>query len=481
MKTQSIKKNYILNTLYQILTLFTPLITAPYIARVLHSEGVGDYSFTVSVVAVFSLFAVLGTSVYGQRAVAQKRDNKDELSRTFWEIEILSILSTLVTFAAWVVFIFLSSPEYKFLYILLSIELISCAFDISWLFAGLEQFSSIVIRNTVVKLIGVLLLFILVKNEQDLWKYIAILSGSKFIGNISMWFVMPRYISRVKFSELKIWPHFKETVAYFIPTIAASVYSYIDKVMIGIFTSDSSENGYYEEAMRIIRLSHTVIVSLNTVMSARMSYLFAENRTDEIKEKLEKALAFILTLGTPMVFGIIAISSNFVPWFFGDGFDKVTILMVFASPLIVILSLHNFLSAQYLVPSGQRTRSTKGVLVGAGVNFCLNLILIPLLQSIGAVIATIIAEMSILIVYFFMSKEYIQVKLVWKYLPKQLIASALMAAVAALIGIGADGSVWITIAQVAAGGLVYVAALYIMKEKFFIQLMQSFLRKIKKR
>ena len=477
MKTQSIKINYILNTAYQILTLITPLITAPYISRVLGAEGVGIYSYTTSVVAFFTMFAVLGTTTYGQRAVAQCRDDRKKLSKCFWEIEVLSIFSTLFCTLAWIGFIIVN-PDNKIYFLILTIDLVAVAFDIIWFYSGLEQFKFIVFRNAAIKIISIVCLFLFVKQRDQVWVYLIILSLGKFVGNVSMWIPLRKFVDGVRISEMNILPHFLETMAYFVPTAAASIYTYLDKVMIGAFTRTPVENGYYEQAQKIIKMGYTVLISLNTVMSARMSYLFALDKKEEIQQKLEKALAFIMTLGMPFVFGISGIAYNFVPWFFGDEFDKVAILMILSSPLILIMSVHNFLSAQYLVPSGQRVRSTKGVITGAVVNLVLNSLLIPRFQSVGAVVATLFAETSICVVYFYMSKEYVPVRLLFKYLPKQLIAAAAMLACVLLIGKGHSGSIMVTAAQIAAGVIIYLFMLYIMRDSFTIGMIRQMKEKI---
>ena len=465
---QSIKKNYLLNTAYQILTLITPLITAPYVSRILGANGVGIYSYTTSVVAVFSLLACLGTTTYGQRAIAQCRDNKLIRSKVFFEIEILSIISTIICCFLWLCFIAISK-EYKLYFFILSFDLISVALDISWFFSGLEQFAHIVYRNFFVKFCGIALIFLFVKSAEDLDIYIFILVVTKVLGNLSMWLALPKFIMIVPCKKLELLSHFKETLAYFIPTIAAAIYTYIDKIMIGAFTNTSVENGFYEQSYKIINMAYSIVISMNTVMSARMSYLFFCKNEKEIRLKLENALAFILTLGIALSFGIAGIANNFVPWFFGEGYDKVSTLMAISSPLVVILSLHNFLSAQYLIPSGQRVRSTKGVIIGACVNFICNLILIPKFQSEGAIIASLIAETTICGIYFYMSKEYVPISLLFKYIPKQLFSALIMLFVVVWGGHRHQGSVIVTLFQIVFGAFVYAFMLYVLKERFFME------------
>lgn len=479
MRKQSIKKNYILNTIYQILALLTPLITAPYISKTLGATGVGIYSYTTSVEAFFSLFAILGTSVYGQREIAQCREDKHTLSKTFWEIELLSILCTVVCTGLWLVFI-QTEKEYSIYFLILTMDLLSAGLDITWFYSGLENFSFIVIRNVIIKIVNIISIFLLVKTKNDVWIYMAILSVGNLLGKLSLWFPIRKLIEKVPLSSLDVRQHIKETLVYFIPTIASSVYTYLDKIMIEKFTGSTVENGYYEQANKIIKMSYSCIISLNTVMSSRMSYLFSIEKTEEIKQKLEKALAFIVTFSIALVLGICSISFNFVPWFFGDEFIKVGFLLILGSPLILILAMHNFLAAQYLIPSGQRVRSTIGVLTGMCVNFLLNLLLIPRFKSAGALIATLASETSICVVYLYMSRKFVPFTMVLCYIPKQLFAGVVMFAVCTTIGWGHSGSVIITIAQIFSGCIVYMAVLFILKEKFILNVTKDIYMRIKR-
>ena len=478
MKQQSIKKNYILNTAYQVLTLIAPLITAPYLSRVFGPEGVGVYSYTNSIATFVALFAVLGTATYGQRQIAQCRNDRYEYSKTFWEIEGLAVLTTMAYIAMWLLFS-RTVDRYNLYFYLLTFQVAGAGLNITWFYAGLENFSLIVLRNAVVKIVTVILLFALVQKKSDLYIYIGLMAVSIFVGNISMWIPLRKFVDGIPFKDLRIHQHFRETIVYFIPTIASSVYTYLDKTMIGIFTEGSAENGFYEQAHRIIIMAYTVVISLNTVMASRISYLFAIKNTEEIKNKLDKALAFILTISIPLTFGIAGISDNFVAWFFGPGFDKVALLLKCNCPLVVILSLHNFLAAQYLIPCGYRARSTKGVLAGSAINFLCNLALIPRFQSVGAVIASLIAESLICAIYSYMSKEYVQIKMYLKYLPLRLVAGIIMFIIIFALGKAQFiTGIVLTGLQVLVGVIIYFGVLIIMKDKFIIQCLKSVMKKL---
>ena len=241
----SIKKNYIYNTIYQVLSLITPLITAPYISRVLGSNGVGIYSYTNSIVTYFTLFAALGTASYGQREIAMHRDDPETSSKLFWEIEILSLTTTAVSLIVWIAWIFIST-QYTAIYSVLTLSVLAVAFDISWYFGGFEKFKYIVIRNTLVKITGIILLFLFVKKETDIFLYVGIMAATGLIGNISMWTYLPKLLAKVEFKTLHPFKiHLKQTFAYFIPTVATSVYTVLDKTMIGAITNLNNLPSFY--------------------------------------------------------------------------------------------------------------------------------------------------------------------------------------------------------------------------------------------
>lgn len=464
MRQPSIKKNVVFNTLYQIITLITPLITAPYISRVLEAEGIGIYSFTNSIVTYFTLVAALGTASYGQREIAMHRNDFQECSKRFWEIEILSIFTTCIAMFAWIIWI-VCSNQYSVYYGVLTISIIAVAFDISWFYAGFEKFQYIVIRNAIVKLFGIILIFLLVKKKDDILVYIGIMSVTGFLGNVSMWTYLPRMIEKVNFSSLHPFKnHLRQTVAYFIPTIATSVYTVLDKTMIGVITSSESQNGYYEQATKIIRMFESVLFSLNTVMSARQSFLFSEGKIDEIKEKINKSFEFLFAIAIPFIFGLVAIANNFVNWFFGKGYEPVVKVLYFMSLLPLIICISNILGSQYLTPSGQRTRSTKGIMMGALTNLILNSILIPLYGAIGATIASIFAELVISIIYMKMSRECIGWSQIFRISIKKIIAAVIMFAIIYVIGKRLTDTIWATVIQIVVGIVIYTLTLVLLRD-----------------
>lgn len=196
---KSVTKNYIYNLIYQILVLILPLITAPYISRVLGAENIGIYSYTLSISAYFILFGSLGIALYGQREIAYKQKSRYKRSRAFWEILILRTITMAISLLIFY-FTFATSTQYQIYYKILMLEIVGNCFDISWFFQGMEDFKKTVTRNTIVKLISIICIFSFVKTREDLPIYFIIYVLSILIGNLSLWVYLPKFVKKYQLS-----------------------------------------------------------------------------------------------------------------------------------------------------------------------------------------------------------------------------------------------------------------------------------------
>ena len=472
MSQPSLKKNYIYRVIYDIFALVTPFITTPYVSRVLGADGVGTYSYVYSIVSFFMIFAALGTVTYGTREIAQHRDDKQKASKLFWEIETMTILTSTICLVVFVIMALFTS-DYKYYFFAVSPFLLATLFDISWFFTGYEKINTIVIRNMSCRIAGIILLFTCVRKKEDLIIYMIINSCVQLVGNLSMWAKLPTMLVKVKIKTLQIFPHFKNTLIYFIPTIATSIYAILDKTLIGFITKDPYQNGYYEQASKMIVIVETIVfISINSIMSARMSYLFAEKRIGEIKEKLNKAVNFIFLLGCGCMFGLAGIARIFVPVFFGDEFQPVVTLLYLMTPLIIVVSISYCLANQYYIPDGRIKQSTKFIIIGAAVNLVLNLILIPKFGAYGATVATLIDEILITILYLRFCNGFLKIKQLGKYLYKRLFAGAIMCACVYALGkvIIIHYAILVGI-QTVAGVIIYFLILLLWRDEMLIELL----------
>lgn len=313
MKKDSVKVNFIYNLIYNIINIIVPLLTAPYTSRVLGAANIGIYSYTYSIVSSMILFGALGTATYGQREIAAAGDDIEKRSRLFWEIWILKAIATIVIFIFFLPYAI--TTKYCLYYLLQIPFFVAAILDISYLFQGLEKFKYIAIRNSLVRIVGIILLFLLVKNQNDLWIYLLIIGVSQMLGNVSMWPYLRGNLCGVKLSVKGVTHHFKEVLIYFIPSVTYQIYAVLDKAMLGWLVGSEYENGYYEQAHKIINMVVNIISAYTIVMRSRMSVLFAKNAREEIHNKMVTSYNFIAFLVFPMTFGLAAVASGMVPWF----------------------------------------------------------------------------------------------------------------------------------------------------------------------
>lgn len=396
-KKISIKVNFIYSVIYQMLLILLPLITSPYVSRVLSSEGIGIYSYTYSIANCFALFGMLGISNHGNRTIAACRDNKKKMSKKFFNIWTLQISMTLLVVILYSLYVLLiSNIEYR-LALWIQLLTICCSFcDISWFFFGIEKFKITITRNLIIKSVSTVLVFILVKNKDDLWIYTLIISGGMLFSNLALIPFLKKEIIYTKPELKEIILHIKPILVLFIPVLAVTLYKRIDKIMLGSM-STMSYIGFYENAEKIINIPMGIITALGTVMMPRMSYLIQVG--DNIKQKyyLKVSSEFTFCMSSALAFGIASISKEFAPFFFGKEFEYVGILIQILSCTTIFISLANVIRSQYLIPMHKDKIYILSVWIGAIVNIVLNCFLIPKFQVLGAAYATAIAEAIVLL------------------------------------------------------------------------------------
>lgn len=472
---QSVTKNYIYNLLYQILVLILPLITTPYISRVLGAENIGIYSYTISIATYFVLFGSLGIALYGQREIAYNQKNKKKYSVIFREIVILRIITMSISVLIFY-FIFVNGNQYQIYYKILTLEIIGNCIDISWFFQGLEEFKKTVTRNIIIKLISVLCIFIFIKNQNDLYLYFLIYVFSTLIGNGSLWLYLPKFLGKVELKELNIFRHLKPTISLFIPQIAIQIYTLLDRTMVGAIISDKSEVGYYDQGQKIVKMLLAVITSMGTVMLPRIANTFATGDRNMVKNYMNKSFNLVFALAFPLIFGIIAVSKAFVPVFFGPGYDKVAILMSVISPIILLIGISNVTGTQYLLPTKRQKEYTISVFCGAIINFIMNICLIWNYGAIGASIGTVIAELTVTLVQIHFVKNDFDFKEIFKSAKNYLFSSLIMFIICLFIETKIKSNLVSTISQVGVGIIIYIIILLLLKDKFVIEIINKFIK-----
>ncbi|WP_024615537.1 flippase [Clostridium sp. Ade.TY] len=473
-------KNYLYNLMYQIISIILPIITIPYVSRILGPSGLGEYALTSTYAQYFVLFGMIGLSMYCGREIAYVRDDKNKLSRTFWELNILRFITMGITIVIYLImFCFVIKTSNRLLLIVQSTILFSCLFDISWLFVGIEDFKTVAIRNTVVKAIGVILIFLLIKKSNQVVLYAFILGITQLIGQIIMWFDIPKEIKFIKPINKNLIKHLKNSIGLFIPQIAITVYTMLDKVMLGLMTNDA-QVGLYDNSQRIIKLSITIVTTLATVTVPKMANLYAKDNIEEFAKNAYKSFSFVSFLALPMAFGLIGVSETFVGWFFGPGFEEIKPMFYIGAWLMVTLSWSSIVGSQVLISIRREKMFTIAVVSGAILNVILNFILIKKFQGIGTTIASVAAEFLGMFIMVYFTKDILKIKKLFKSVPKYFIASLIMFIPIFILGKVLKVSIITTAIQVVVGVSVYIGIMIITKDKnlmFMFSYIEKFINK----
>ena len=480
MKEKSIKKNFAFNLVYQILILIAPLIVTPYVSRVLGVDGIGEYSYANSMVSYFLLFAVLGTGTYGQRAIGYTQKNKEDRSRAFWEVFTIRILTGGITLGAYAIylFVFVSGPSFV-IYAILALNIVNVILDVSWFMQGMEEFGKTATSSIIFRILNIVCVFLFVKEANDLWKYVLITVGSIVLGNLSIWFFLPRNLCKIK--GVKPFRDLKSILQLFLPTIATQIYLVLDKSMIGWLSDGYVENGYYEQADKIIKMALTVVTALGIVMIPRIARTYKEGDKEQVKYYIYKSYQYVWMMSIPIMFGLIAVSSVFVPVFFGDGYDKCNIIIPILSVLTIFIGLSNVTGFQFFVSTGKQNVLTFTVIIGAIVNVLLNAILIPFFASVGAAIASVIAELSVTMtgLIYVRRKHFYSLKPIltcsWKYWIAGIIMFGIIFAIKYFVPV----TVWALVVLVVVGVVAYFLMLLLLRDKMLFEFLSKFLIALK--
>lgn len=464
----SIKRNYIYNLLYQVLAVVVPFITTPYVSRVLGAQGIGAYSYTYGIVSYFGIFAMTGTATYGLREISKRQLDRVARSQKFWEIFFFRFGCTAIVTIAYVFFFMNFMPEYRVLYKLNLLTVFSWVVDVSWYFQGVENFRVTAIRNSLVKILGTVFIFIFVKSSGDVWLYTMIYCGTAALGNLTMLPFLSHEVDKPHVTRAGVLSNAKPIMGLFLPVIAMQVYTVLDKTMLGSLNNIESV-GYYTQADKIIQMVLTVLASLMAVLLPRISLMFEEKRLDKVNHYFQRAVDYSFMLAIPCIVTCIGVSSSFVPLFFGPGYDPVVLLMNMLSPLFIILNLGQMFG-NFLIASNNENHYTTAVVVAAVVNFVLNVAMIPTMGSVGTVIATLTAESISTGLQGFYLRNLIDLSYLPKAFARYAVSGALMAlaiAVVALLGLPYFAHIFLS---VIVGIGVYGGYLLIRRDEFLLSI-----------
>ena len=424
------------------------------------------YTYSFSIITYLILVSDLGIRNYGSRKVAYCRENKGELEKFFWELLLQKFYISMLVFLLSFIYFFYTNKNEIFLiqifYIIISF------LDISWLYQGLEDFKKIMLRNLILKLFLLVLIFLFIKEKDDLLKYTKLMIIVNLLGNLILWVKIP--VSNLRFKNLKPFSHLKNSFIMFLPQVAITMYTTLDRIMLGSMC-DKKYVTYYDISNKMIIISMVLITTAGSVFLPKISNLYSNNEYEEIKELIKKSTNIFILIMFPLIFGILSVADGFIELLFDKTYMEVAFLMKVMSITIVFWTLNNITGSHILMPMGRENKITFSVFLGCFINLVLNYILIKKYNAFGAVIATIITEVIVTIIQIYFSKDYFQVNL--KTVLKSLISAVIMFLILKYIN-----NLYL---KIFLGGISYILLILFFKEENALEIRNFLILRVKEK
>ena len=451
----STRKNALYNVAYRVFSVFLPLVTAPYLSRVVGTEGVGLYSYAWNISHVFVLIGMLGLESYGVRAIARVKDDTAALHRTFSEIWKMQLLVASLVLLGWLGYVFIFAGQEKTIALHLTMMSVSCLVNLDWCLMGLDQFKPIALKNTAIKLLAAAAVFAFVQGIEDLWIYAFAWSLATLVGCLSCWTTLRGKVRVVPVSWKSALAHFRPCAVLFVSVLAISIFRSMDKVMVGGL-STMEQNGYYENAEKIIFCLSGFITAIGTVMLPKVSAMFKRGEADRVRTHLDASMQVVMCMVCALSFGVAAVAQDFAPLFFGNDFAYSGTLMIPLAFTLIGMGFANVVRTQWILPQGKDHIFVTSVVAGAIINLILNFLLIPRFGAAGAIVGTLAAEFCLPTVHWlYLRKELPHGRLLRHAMTYAALGLVMLLAVR-LVDAFVPVEGWLSLAiEVAAGAAVY--------------------------
>lgn len=474
-----ILKNYIYNLIYQLVALLVPLVTAPYLVRVLGAEGTGKYAYVNSFTALLTTIVMLGIFSYGNRQIAYVRDDRKKTDETFWRIMSVRLILGVIGTIVYIIAVYLNG-KYYFLFFLYYTYLLGYIVDCTWLFVGVEDMKWAVLKNTIMKLGAAAGIFIFVKNESDVGLYIFIQGGAILFANLLAYTQLPRYVGKPKLILKGCKQDIIGSILLFLPGIASTIYLQCDKIMIEWLTNNSAQVSQYDYAEKIVTIPLTFITVLSTVMMPRIANEFKKGNRTAISSLLNQAAKMSLFLACPLMFGMIGIADKLIPWYLGNDFMLSISLIMIISPIIVTNTLTGISGGQYFTATNQIKILLIAQISAAVGNIIINAFLIPRYGAIGAAIATLVSSVLCAVIQYYHLCKQVQLPKLLVQGTKYFVMSALMYVIIRIITYKMSASIVTNIVQALIGMGIYFGICILIHDeqfKFFIDSVKKVLKR----
>ncbi|MBJ8016997.1 MULTISPECIES: oligosaccharide flippase family protein [Bacillus cereus group] len=410
---KKVLSDFLYNALYQLFIIITPILTMPFLSRILGVKALGINSYTFSVVQILSVLAFLGIGQLGIRNIAKNRESQNKVNETFWGLWLIQFLAGIVVIGIYIFYIVNVNEEYRMYFLLQLPVLLGVIFDISWFYIGIERIKQVVLRNMLIKSVSIILIFILIRSENDLWKYMLIMSLGALLGNIVFWIGLSKYVTRFSFNRQYLKDNFRAALLLLIPQLSIQVYITFDKTILGMIAGPV-ELSYYDQSQKISRIILAVITSLSMVLLPRLANMVVNDQNEILHKYLKKSLDYTIVLALLFCNIVMLNSYEFVPWFFGESFIPMSPLMFWVSLIIIFIPIGGVFANQYALAFEKDKQYVLPLVLGAIISLTLNIIFIPRYGAIGATIVIVAVEFMVCFFRIYLIRKYLDLKFMFQ-------------------------------------------------------------------
>ena len=464
---KKLANNAIFNIIYKLLNVLFPLITSAYVSRVLLADGVGKVEYARNFATIFVFIAALGIPAYGTKIIASLKNEKNQslIDKAFSELLIIIMCSSLICVIIYSIIIRLDSKfnQDLLLFTVTGIQILLVSINIDWLYQGKEIYKYITIRSFLVKLISLACIFLLVKQKSDYIIYALIISLG-VAGNNIFNILYARKFVHFTLKKINLKPHILPVIYLLLSTIAGELYSKIDILMLGHYSTGTTI-GFYSNAVKTINAILTGVTAITAVYLPRLSLLVNENN-EKFKKLVNEGVELIGFISIPVMIGMIVVSDIFVNTMFGEAFSKTSLTVQILSPLIVIKGIGDLINYQVIISIDKEKYFIVTTSIAAIINIALNSFLIPKYLQNGAAIASVVSELIVNVGMLFVSSKIVSLKIDLRYWISLLVSSLLMAVIVFVFtNMIATQNIIKVIISVLLGGIIYLLSNVIIKNK----------------
>lgn len=418
----SIKKNFAFSSILTTANLLFPMITYPYVTRVLGVSNIGICNFVDSIINYFILFSMMGIAASGIREIAASGNDRERRSKVYSSLLCLNGITTMIALLVLIVCIFTIPRfmEYKEMLFIGAFKLFFNFLLIEWFYKGIEDFKYITIRTLFIRVIYTVAVFLFIQHQDDYDVYY-MLTTATIVINAIINRVYARKFVDFSFRGVNIKPYLHSFVILGLYLVVTSMYTTFNVAYLGM-VSDTTEVGYYSTAHKLFTIILSIYTAFTGVMMPRMSSLLAEGKMTEFKNYIKKSTSFLFSFSMPIIIMFVIYSQDIIRMIAGEGYEGAIVPMQITAPLLFVIGYEQILVVQILTPLKKDKLIFINSLLGAIMGLICNFLLVRAFGAVGSALVWCISETIVLVSAQYFVKKILGISFPYGALTKNIIA-----------------------------------------------------------